>query len=87
MTLANKGNRTFEFADGTVIKGNFNKEIYGGVFMGSLRSEATGGFTMKDEKNNVSCEIKYGKTKKKYFVFNADRLTISKGQLPKTGKK
>lgn len=33
--------------------------------MGSLRSEATGSFIIKDEVNKVECEIKYGKTKKK----------------------
>lgn len=65
MTLVNKGTRTFRFADGTEIKGNFSKEIYGGVFMGTLRSEATSSFILKDEKNNVECDIKYGKAKKK----------------------
>lgn len=33
--------------------------------MGSLRSEAIGSFTLKDEKNNLSCEVKYGKVKKR----------------------
>ena len=65
MVLANKGKRLFEFKDGTVIETTFAKEIYGGVFLGSLRSEASGSFTLKDEKNDISCEIKYGKMKKK----------------------
>ena len=33
--------------------------------MGTLRSEATGSFIMKDEANKIECEIKYGKPKKK----------------------
>lgn len=65
MTLNNKGRRWFEFADGTRIDVNFNKETYAGVFMGSLRSEAIGSLTLKDEKNGIECEIKYGKMKKK----------------------
>jgi hypothetical protein len=44
MTLSNKGRRWFEFANGTKIDGNFNKEKYSGVFMGSLRTEALGSF-------------------------------------------
>lgn len=53
MTLNNKGRRWFEFADGTRIDANFNKETYAGVFMGSLRSEAIGSLILKDEKNAI----------------------------------
>lgn len=55
MTLTNKGKRWFEFADGDRIDVNFNRETFAGVFMGSLRSEAIGGFKLTDEKNNISC--------------------------------
>lgn len=48
MTLTNKGRRWFEFADGTKIDVNFNKEVYAGVFMGSLRSEAIGSLKFED---------------------------------------
>ena len=44
MTLTNKGRRTFQFKNGQVISVNFGKEIFAGVFIGSLRSEAIGGF-------------------------------------------
>ena len=69
MTLTNKGRRTFQFKNGQVISVNFGKEIFAGVFIGSLRSEAIGGFQFKDELNDLKCEIKYGKVKKKYNFF------------------
>lgn len=53
MTLTNKGRRWFQFSDGTRIDVNFNKETFAGVFMGSLRSEAIGSFTIKDAKNQL----------------------------------
>ena len=53
MTLNNKGQRWFQFADGNRIDVNFNKETYAGVFMGSLRSEAVGTLTFKDKKNEL----------------------------------
>lgn len=65
MTLLNKGRRTYEFKNGDVITANFPKEIYGGVFLGSLRSETVGGLELNDEKNELKCEIKFGKVKKK----------------------
>lgn len=65
MTLTNKGRRWFEFSDGERIDANFNRETFAGVFMGSLRSEAIGHFELKDEKNGITCEVKYGKMKKK----------------------
>ena len=65
MTLVNKGRRTFQFQNGDIINVNFSKETFAGVFLGSLRSEAIGGFEFKDEINDLKCEIKYGKVKKK----------------------
>ena len=65
MTLVNKGRRVFQFENGDVINVNFSKETFCGVFIGSLRSEAVGGVEFKDEINDLKCEIKYGKVKKK----------------------
>lgn len=38
MELVNKGFKVYEFANGDRVDVTFNKEIYSGVFMGSLRS-------------------------------------------------
>jgi hypothetical protein len=38
MALTNKGYKVYEFSNGEKINANFNKEIYSGAFMGSLRS-------------------------------------------------
>jgi hypothetical protein len=38
MSLVNKGTKVFEFPDGGRIDASFCKEMYSGVFMGSLRS-------------------------------------------------
>ena len=53
MTLVNKGKRHFEFKSGDVIAVDYNKEIYSGAFLGTLRSEAVDGITFKDLKNNI----------------------------------
>ena len=63
--MINKGTRQFEFPGGEKVTGNFSKEVYSGVFLGSLRSESIGSFELKDEKNGLTCEVKYGKLKKK----------------------
>ena len=86
MTLNNKGRRWFEFADGTRIDVNFNKETYAGVFMGSLRSEAIGSLTLKDEKNGIECEIKYGKMKKKYLYSYLRPSDYFEGTINQKGK-
>ena len=54
MNLVNRGRRTFEFKDGQKITGDYNREIYSGVFIGTLRSEGTGGFKLTDEKNDIN---------------------------------
>jgi len=80
MTLVNKGKRFFEFKNGETISVDFNKEIYSGAFLGTLRSEAVDGITFKDIKNNVEATVKFGKIKKKpsdYFS----------GEITKNGKK
>lgn len=38
MSLVNKGYKSYEFPNGDKIDASFNKEMYSGVFMGSLRS-------------------------------------------------
>jgi len=38
MSLVNKGHKVYEFANGEVVNASFNKEMYSGVFMGTLRS-------------------------------------------------
>ena len=53
MNLVNRGRRTFEFNDGQKITGDYNREIYSGCFIGTLRSEGTGGFKLNDEKNDI----------------------------------
>jgi hypothetical protein len=71
MTLVNKGRRHFEFKSGEVISVDFNKEIYSGAFLGTLRSEAVDGISFKDAKNSVEATVKFGKIKKKptdYFA-------------------
>lgn len=53
MTLVNKGRRHFEFKNGDIINVDFNKEIYSGAFLGTLRSEAVDGITFSDVKNKI----------------------------------
>lgn len=65
MELVNKGHKVYEFASGDRIDVTFNKEIYSGVFMGSLRSEATESIVFVDKKNELRAEIAFGKMKKK----------------------
>ncbi len=65
MNLVNKGHKVYEFSNGDRIDGSFNKEGYYGVFMGTLRSEATEKITFTDKKNELFCEISFGKMKKK----------------------
>ena len=40
MTLTNKGRRRFEFKNGDIININWCKELFAGVFIGSLRNES-----------------------------------------------
>lgn len=71
MTLVNKGRRHFEFKNDDIISVDFNKEIYSGAFLGTLRSEAVDGITFKDAKNNIEATVKFGKVKKRpsdYFA-------------------
>ena len=65
MELVNKGFKVYEFANGDRIDVTFNKEIYSGVFMGSLRSEATDSICFTDKGNDLKAEIFFGKVKKK----------------------
>jgi len=53
MELVNKGHKVYEFATGDRVDCTFNKEIYSGVFMGSLRSEATESIVFHDKKNEL----------------------------------
>ena len=39
--------------------------MYSGVFLGTLRSEATEKMNFVDAKNELSCQIAFGKVKKK----------------------
>ena len=66
MQLVNKGHKVYEFSNGDRIDSTYNKEVYSGVFMGTLRSEATEKITFTDKKNDLYCEIVFGKVKKKY---------------------
>lgn len=66
MELVNKGHKVYEFTNGDKIEVTFNKEIYSGVFMGSLRSEATEAIVFVDKKNDLRAEIAFGKVKKRY---------------------
>lgn len=66
MQLVNKGYKVYEFANGDKINVTFNKEIYSGVFVGSLRSEAVDTITYHDKKYDLKAEITFGKMKKKY---------------------
>ena len=80
MTLVNKGKRHFEFKNGDIISVDFNKEIYSGVFLGSLRSQAVDQITFKDNKNNIQTTVKFGKVKKRPTDYFA-------GEITKNGKK
>lgn len=78
MSLVNKGHKVYEFPNGDQITATFNKEIYSGVFLGTLRSEATDSISFEDKKNDLKAEIAFGKIKKKYNMLHADQVTISK---------
>ncbi len=78
MELVNKGHKVYEFATGDRVDATFNKEIYSGGFIGTLRSEATETITFVDKKNELKAEISFGKIKKKYYVVYLDLLIISK---------
>lgn len=84
MELVNKGHKVYEFPNGDRIDCTFNKEIYSGVFMGSLRSEATESIVFHDKKNDLKAEIVFGKMKKKYlFMLFLDLLIFLKVLLQK----
>jgi hypothetical protein len=68
MTLTNKGYRILEFANGDKIKANFSKDIFSGVFLGTLRSEVIGELEFADDKNDVKCNVVFGKVKNKYYI-------------------
>ena len=78
MELVNKGHKVYEFATGDRVDATFNKEIYSGGFIGTLRSEATETITFVDKKNELKAEISFGKIKKKYYVVYLDLPIISK---------
>lgn len=65
MQLVNKGYKVYEFANGERVDATFNKEIYSGVFLGSLRSEAVDTIIFQDKKYDLKAEITFGKMKKK----------------------
>lgn len=65
MSLVNKGKKVYEFPNGDQVTASFNKEIYSGVFLGTLRSEATDSIYFEDKKNELKAEITFGKIKKK----------------------
>ena len=65
MQLVNKGYKVYEFSNGDKIDATFNKELYSGVFIGSLRSEAVDSIVFEDKKNKLKAEIAFGKVKKK----------------------
>jgi hypothetical protein len=65
MSLVNKGYKVYEFANGDIINATFNKEMYSGAFMGSLRSEAVETITFEDKKNDLKADITFGKVKKR----------------------
>lgn len=76
MQLVNKGYKVYEFANGDKVNVTFNKEIYSGVFVGSLRSEAVDTITFHDKKYDLKAEITFGKMKKKYTLPYPDLATI-----------
>ena len=65
MQLVNKGYRVYEFSNGDKVNATFNKEVYSGAFIGSLRSEAVDTLTFTDKKYDLKAEITFGKVKKK----------------------
>ena len=76
MQLVNKGYKVYEFANGDKVNATFNKQVYSGAFIGSLRSEAVDTVTFHDKKYDLKAEITFGKVKKRYVVSYADPLTI-----------
>lgn len=80
MSLTNKGYKVYEFSNGDKVNATFNKEIYSGVFMGSLRSEATDTIYFTDKHNDLKAEISFGKIKKKYPRIYVDPATTSRAQ-------
>lgn len=65
MQLVNKGYKVYEFANGDKVNVSFNKEVYSGVFIGSLRSEAVETMVFTDKKYDLKAEITFGKVKKR----------------------
>ena len=81
MELVNKGHKVYEFDTGDRVDATFNKEIYSGGFIGTLRSEATETITFIDKKNDLKAEISFGKIKKKYYKVYLDPQIILKVKL------
>lgn len=65
MQLVNKGYKVFEFDNGDKVNATFNKEVYSGAFLGTLRSEAVDSIVFTDKKYDLKAEITFGKVKKK----------------------
>ena len=77
MQLVNKGYKVYEFANGDKVNATFNKEVYAGVFIGSLRSESVETMVFTDKKYDLKAEITFGKVKKRYPWGYADQVTFS----------
>jgi hypothetical protein len=71
LTIRNKGRRRFEFRDGGCIETTYAVNEFSGTFFGTSRVEELQGFVIEDKKNEIRCEIDFGKVKKKpsdYFM-------------------
>jgi len=83
-SLVNKGYKVYEFVNGDRIDVTFSKEMYSGLFIGTLRSEAAESIIWTDKENGLRAEITFGKVKKRYTTPNLDLLITS--NLPFTTK-
>jgi hypothetical protein len=65
ISLVNKGYKTYEFPNGDQILVTCSKDIYSGVFVGTLRNELDESICFYDKKNGLKAEITFDKVKKK----------------------